>query len=175
MPGSPLDPRAAGANNLIKQGATLVTEAADVIHAVAPIMERPVAFPLREPDGEPLAPDPNASDRAYPKPARTKPGIDRRFDPDGRNVTGGGAQRAARTRTRRQAGASRRRAGVADLGDPPFSRAHFGDRTAPARPRSRFDDRAPMRRALRPALTGRARDSSIRSPRAAEWWETPCA
>ena len=64
VPGSPLDPRAAGANDLIKQGATLVTEAADVIHAVEPIMERPVAFPLSEPDGEPLALDPNASDRA---------------------------------------------------------------------------------------------------------------
>ena len=34
MPGSPLDPRAAGTNDLIKQGATLVTEAADIINAV---------------------------------------------------------------------------------------------------------------------------------------------
>ena len=34
VPGSPLDPRAAGTNDLIKQGATLVTEAADVINAV---------------------------------------------------------------------------------------------------------------------------------------------
>jgi DNA processing protein len=64
VPGSPLDPRAAGANDLIKQGATLVTEAADVIHAVEPIMERPVAFPLSEPDGERLAPDPQADERA---------------------------------------------------------------------------------------------------------------
>jgi len=64
VPGSPLDPRAAGANDLIKQGATLVTEAADVIQAVEPIMERPAAFPLREGDGEALAPDPDASDRA---------------------------------------------------------------------------------------------------------------
>src|SRR5229473_1683295 len=64
VPGSPLDPRAAGTNDLIKQGATLTTEAADVIHAVEPIMERPVSFPLSEPDGEPLAPDPNAGDRA---------------------------------------------------------------------------------------------------------------
>jgi DNA processing protein len=64
VPGSPLDPRAAGANDLIKQGATLVTEAADVIHAVEPIMERPVVFPLGEPGGERLAPDPDASDRA---------------------------------------------------------------------------------------------------------------
>ena len=31
MPGSPLDPRAEGTNGLLKQGATLVTEAADVI------------------------------------------------------------------------------------------------------------------------------------------------
>src|SRR5262249_53249516 len=31
VPGSPLDPRAEGTNDLIKQGATLVTDAADVI------------------------------------------------------------------------------------------------------------------------------------------------
>jgi DNA processing protein len=48
VPGSPLDPRAAGTNDLIKQGATLITEAADVITAVEPIMERPIE--LREPD-----------------------------------------------------------------------------------------------------------------------------
>ena len=48
VPGSPLDPRAAGTNDLIKQGATLTTEASDVINAVAPIMERPVAFGVRE-------------------------------------------------------------------------------------------------------------------------------
>jgi DNA processing protein len=64
VPGSPLDPRAAGANDLIKQGATLVTEAADVIHAVEPIMERPAAFPLHEPDSEQIAPNPDASERA---------------------------------------------------------------------------------------------------------------
>src|SRR6478752_2497066 len=54
VPGSPLDPRAAGTNDLIKQGATLITEAADVINAVAPIMERPVVFGAREEDDEPL-------------------------------------------------------------------------------------------------------------------------
>ena len=41
VPGSPLDPRAAGTNDLIKQGATLTTEASDVINAVEPIMGRP--------------------------------------------------------------------------------------------------------------------------------------
>ncbi|QPF82231.1 DNA-protecting protein DprA [Bradyrhizobium genosp. L] len=53
VPGSPIDPRAAGTNDLIKQGATLVTEAADIISAVTPIMERPLMLPLRE-DDEPL-------------------------------------------------------------------------------------------------------------------------
>ena len=65
VPGSPLDPRAAGTNDLIKQGATLTTEASDVINAVAPIMGRPVELPAREPeDNEPLASEPAASDRA---------------------------------------------------------------------------------------------------------------
>src|SRR5438445_1664152 len=63
VPGSPLDPRAAGTNDLIKQGATLTTEASDVINAVAPIMERPVAFAAREGDGEPLDFDADASER----------------------------------------------------------------------------------------------------------------
>lgn len=37
VPGSPIDPRAEGTNGLIKQGATLVTDAADVIAVVEPI------------------------------------------------------------------------------------------------------------------------------------------
>ena len=62
VPGSPLDARAAGTNDLIKQGATLTTEASDVINAVEPIMGRPIE--LSEPDDEPLASEPDASDRA---------------------------------------------------------------------------------------------------------------
>jgi DNA processing protein len=65
VPGSPLDPRAEGTNGLIKQGATLVTEAADVIAAVEPILGR--SFPLREaeaPPPEPLEPEPDADARA---------------------------------------------------------------------------------------------------------------
>jgi DNA processing protein len=42
VPGSPLDPRAAGTNDLIKQGAALVTDASDVISAIQPILERPI-------------------------------------------------------------------------------------------------------------------------------------
>jgi DNA processing protein len=38
VPGSPLDPRAEGSNDLIKQGATMVTEAGDVIAALTPIL-----------------------------------------------------------------------------------------------------------------------------------------
>jgi DNA processing protein len=63
VPGSPLDPRAAGTNDLIKQGATLVTEASDIIQALAPIMERPLRPTFREDDDEPLAPDPRADER----------------------------------------------------------------------------------------------------------------
>src|SRR4030081_1926633 len=61
VPGSPLDPRAAGTNDLIKQGATLTTEASDVINAVEPIMGRPIE--LSEPDDEPFTFEPDASAR----------------------------------------------------------------------------------------------------------------
>jgi DNA processing protein len=50
VPGSPLDPRAEGTNGLIKQGATPVTEAADIVAVVRPIMG--VDIPIREPDRE---------------------------------------------------------------------------------------------------------------------------
>jgi DNA processing protein len=40
VPGSPLDPRAEGTNGLLKQGATPVTEAADIISVLQPIMGR---------------------------------------------------------------------------------------------------------------------------------------
>src|SRR5262249_62084875 len=45
VPGSPLDPRSAGTNSLIKQGATPVTEAADVIGVLQPILGRTVDLP----------------------------------------------------------------------------------------------------------------------------------
>jgi DNA processing protein len=64
VPGSPLDPRAAGTNDLIKQGATLITSAADIIQAVAPILDRPIYLPGREPDHPPPTSDPDPSDRS---------------------------------------------------------------------------------------------------------------
>lgn len=50
VPGSPLDPRAEGTNDLIRQGATLVAEAEHVLDVLGPIIERgpdPEAAPAR--------------------------------------------------------------------------------------------------------------------------------
>jgi DNA processing protein len=55
VPGSPLDPRAEGTNGLLKQGATLCTEAADVITVLRPILGQRLDDAFEEPDGEPLA------------------------------------------------------------------------------------------------------------------------
>jgi DNA processing protein len=53
VPGSPLDPRSEGANGLLKQGATPVTEAADVITAIEPILGRSIDLPsAQEPSQE---------------------------------------------------------------------------------------------------------------------------
>lgn len=52
VPGSPLDPRAEGTNELVKQGATLVTEAADVLSTLQPILGQGVETALREPAPE---------------------------------------------------------------------------------------------------------------------------
>jgi len=51
VPGSPLDPRAQGCNLLIREGATLIQTAADVLEAVGPIDRRMV----REPSSAPVA------------------------------------------------------------------------------------------------------------------------
>jgi DNA processing protein len=65
VPGSPLDPRAEGTNDLLKQGATLVTEAADVITVVRPILGEPVEAAVAEPDTSPLpALEPGGGERA---------------------------------------------------------------------------------------------------------------
>jgi len=62
VPGHPLDPRAEGTNRLIKQGATLVTEADDVISALAPLSglgEQATAAPFALPEKElPATPPP---------------------------------------------------------------------------------------------------------------------
>ncbi|HKQ54381.1 MAG TPA: DNA-processing protein DprA [Methyloceanibacter sp.] len=48
VPGSPLDPRSAGTNNLLKQGACLVTSARDIVETLAPILGRPPVPPPSE-------------------------------------------------------------------------------------------------------------------------------
>jgi DNA processing protein len=64
-PGSPLDPRAEGSNSLIKQGATLVTEATDVIDVVRPILGQPIEMSVEEPEGAgPPGTDPGMDERA---------------------------------------------------------------------------------------------------------------
>src|SRR5207248_5893845 len=67
VPGSPLDPRAEGTNGLLKQGATLVTEASDVIGVLEPILGRKIELPTEEPPVRPepkIEPDTGAGARA---------------------------------------------------------------------------------------------------------------
>jgi DNA processing protein len=66
VPGSPLDPRAGGTNGLIKDGATLVTEAADISAAIAPLtgMTASSVVRLEEPPDFSATPPPGEEDRA---------------------------------------------------------------------------------------------------------------
>jgi DNA processing protein len=66
VPGSPLDPRAAGTNGLLKNGAILVTGAADVLAAVAPQSGLPVrpAASFEEPVDFAAAAEPGDDDRS---------------------------------------------------------------------------------------------------------------
>jgi DNA processing protein len=65
VPGSPMDPRCAGTNDLIKQGAMLVTAAADVLDAVRPILGQTIDHGAREAEEpvEPAAAEPGQRDR----------------------------------------------------------------------------------------------------------------
>ena len=63
VPGSPLDPRAEGANGLLKQGAALVTEAADVINVLQPILDQPPSLSAEEPEAAGHLPEPGESER----------------------------------------------------------------------------------------------------------------
>jgi len=65
VPGSPLDPRAAGTNGLLKDGATIVTEARDVVEAIAPLIGRaaPEAETFDEPPDFAATPPPGDNDR----------------------------------------------------------------------------------------------------------------
>ena len=66
VPGSPLDPRAAGTNGLLKDGATLVTEARDILEQLAPQIGAPLppVTSLEEPPDFAATPQPDDGDRA---------------------------------------------------------------------------------------------------------------
>jgi DNA processing protein len=53
VPGSPLEPRAQGCNLLIREGATLVQSAADILETIRPIDHRMVRAPASPFDGRP--------------------------------------------------------------------------------------------------------------------------
>ena len=65
IPGSPLDPRSAGTNKLLKDGAILVTETEDILAAVAPLVGRPQPAPrhVDEPPDLSATPDPGEGER----------------------------------------------------------------------------------------------------------------
>ena len=67
VPGSPLDPRARGTNDLIRQGATLVESAADIARTLAAMRERRID----ETDGRlPISPPSRQPSKAELEPAR---------------------------------------------------------------------------------------------------------
>ena len=74
VPGSPLDPRCEGSNNLLREGATLCTKAEDVINALKPLAGTPQPDLFRESRDdydsatEPLWDEANLFDHASPPP-----------------------------------------------------------------------------------------------------------
>ena len=118
VPGSPLDPRAEGTNGLLKQGATLVTEAADVLTVIRPILGQRLEQPAREPDWSADTRPGVASSSSRPTSAPASslcldptPVRHRRPGAAIAILAGDRAHGAAGTRDRRPAGAARRRDG----------------------------------------------------------------
>lgn len=64
VPGSPLDPRAQGCNLLIREGATLVQSASDILEAIAGLNGSTVPFASEGGGIEPLVLDATSHDRA---------------------------------------------------------------------------------------------------------------
>ena len=100
VPGSPLDPRAEGTNDLLKQGASICTGPDDVLTALEPVRSSDDLAALREAGGEPGEPlwgeqalygvDPEST-------PRTQPG-DEFEDMSGAPYRSGGEAQAARER-----------------------------------------------------------------------------
>jgi DNA processing protein len=68
VPGSPLDPRAAGTNSLLRQGASLVEGAQEVIDVITPMLDRAGQAEKELPERRPLA-----TDRAQVEATATAP------------------------------------------------------------------------------------------------------
>ena len=117
VPGSPLDPRTEGTNDLIKQGATLVTDAADVVAVLRPILGLPVELRAEEPEAPAPSAEPGAAERARIVEL-LGPTADRRFGAIVGKLACRRARGAARARTGGAARAPWRRAGVAAVGVP---------------------------------------------------------
>lgn len=65
VPGSPLDPRAAGTNRLLKTGAVIATEADDIVAAIEPMLRAPLTTPPRSfREQEPVMPAPADTESA---------------------------------------------------------------------------------------------------------------
>ncbi len=94
VPGSPLDPRAEGTNDLLKQGATICTNVDDVLTALAPTLSRDIFSSLEEGgDGGPLWGEQSLFGVEPGAIPRTRPG-EGVYDPDGVQPAseGGGAR-----------------------------------------------------------------------------------
>jgi DNA processing protein len=65
VPGSPLDPRSEGANHLIRNGATLITSADDILADIAPVagQSKQASFALEERKAPARLEDPSDNDR----------------------------------------------------------------------------------------------------------------
>lgn len=64
VPGSPLDPRSDGCNQLIRDGATLAAESAHITDVIRPLIQtpKPSAFTARDAKAEPAPPPPALAD-----------------------------------------------------------------------------------------------------------------
>ena len=111
VPGSPLDPRAQGCNLLIREGATLVQSAADVLEQIRPIDPRAVRTPVDRLCGAAARRRRRCRPRRITDLLGPVAGAGRRTDPPVRAAARDRPDRAARTRTRRPARSPRRWAG----------------------------------------------------------------
>ncbi|HRE19943.1 MAG TPA: DNA-processing protein DprA [Rhabdaerophilum sp.] len=57
VPGSPLDPRCEGSNDLLREGATIVTSAEDILNVLAPLAGEAGRLPMLFREPEPAQPD----------------------------------------------------------------------------------------------------------------------